>query len=50
MNFAHTGHIGTNDVAVGCNQLSLLESQLCSKGGYVLASDSTINVLSHQRR
>ncbi|KAL7648164.1 UNVERIFIED_CONTAM: hypothetical protein RMT77_000067 [Armadillidium vulgare] len=33
-NFVHTGHIGSNDVAVGNNQLMMMENQLKSKGGY----------------
>lgn len=34
MNFQHTGHIGSRDVELPNDQLTALQMQMMSKGGY----------------
>lgn len=41
-NFQHTGHIGSRDVEMPGDQLTALQNQMKSKGGY----ESTYKVLS----
>lgn len=42
MNFQHTGHIGSRDVELPNDQLTALQMQMMSKGGY----DNTYKVLT----
>lgn len=37
-NFVHTGHIGSNDAELSSQHLTIIQSQMQSKGGYDLNS------------
>jgi len=37
-NFVHTGHIGSNDAELSSQHLTIIQSQMQSKGGYDINS------------
>lgn len=45
MNFQHTAHVGSRDVEIPNDQLSALQMQMRSKGGYETTYKVTVTLL-----